>query len=64
MNMLVTAYLKVFKEVGAQGDTFTTEEALAMLNQQLGIRSKIYPEGLIVLNYDQIESPKTNPIVM
>lgn len=31
---------------------------------EFGISVKKYPEGLIVLNYDQIESPKTNPLVV
>jgi T4 RnlA family RNA ligase len=31
---------------------------------EFGIILKKYPEGLIVLNYNQIESPKTNPMVI
>lgn len=35
------------------------------LNDAFGIKIKDYPEeGIVVLNYDQIESPKTDPIVM
>lgn len=35
------------------------------LNEAFGIKVKLYPEDkLAVLNYDQIESPKTNKIVM
>lgn len=35
------------------------------LNEQFGIMIKDYPEqGLYVLNYDQIKSPKSDPIVM
>lgn len=35
------------------------------LNEQFGIIVKDYPEqGLYVLNYDQIKSPKSDPIVM
>lgn len=43
----------------------TIQEKLAKLNAELGIKSKLYPEdGLIILNYDQIESPKSHPIVI
>ena len=40
-------------------------KTLKDLNDEFGIISKLYPEhGLIVLNYDQIESSKTSPIVL
>lgn len=40
-------------------------DGLAQLKNELGIRVKIYEEeGLILLDYNQIESPKTHPIVM
>lgn len=43
----------------------TIQEKLAKLNAELGIKSKLYPkDGLIILNYDQIESPKSHPIVI
>ena len=29
-----------------------------------GVAVKRYPNNLVVLNYDQIESPKANPIMM
>lgn len=37
--------------------------ALDILNQELGIKVKLYDDR-VVLNYNQIESPKTDPIVM
>lgn len=40
-------------------------QALATLKEELGIRYKVYEEdGIVILDYDQIESPKTNPIVI
>lgn len=40
-------------------------QALAALNEELGIRYKVYEEdGIVILDYDQIESPKTHPIVI
>jgi hypothetical protein len=36
---------------------------LDVLNEELGIKHKLYENGLCVLNYDQINSPKFNPIV-
>lgn len=40
-------------------------QALAALNEELGIRYKVYHEdGIAILDYDQIESPKTHPIVI
>ena len=41
----------------------TPEEALEQLTERLGIKCKLY-EDRVVLNYNQIESPKTDPIVM
>lgn len=44
---------------------FDNLEALDHLSDELGIRCKVYPaDDLVVLNYDQINSPKTNPVVM
>lgn len=43
----------------------TLEGALLSLKDAVGINSKRYlEEGLVVLNYDQINSPKTDPLVM
>lgn len=42
----------------------TGEYTLTTLETELGIKSKVYDSGLIVLNYDQINSPKTHPIVI
>ena len=40
-------------------------QALAALKEELGIRYKVYEEdGIVILDYDQIESPKTHPIVI
>ena len=40
-------------------------QALAALKEELGIRYKVYDEdGIVILDYDQIESPKTHPIVI
>lgn len=44
---------------------FIKKNGVARLTTEFGIKVKPYhEEGLIVLNYDQIESPKTHPIVM
>jgi T4 RnlA family RNA ligase len=44
---------------------FIKKNGVARLTTDFGIKVKPYhEEGLIVLNYDQIESPKTHPIVM
>lgn len=43
---------------------FIKEKGLDALNTELGISVKKYDEGLIVLNYNQIESPKAHPVVM
>lgn len=47
--------MKVIKHIQDHGLESLTE---------FGISIKRYPEGLIVLNYNQIESPKTHPIVV
>lgn len=40
-------------------------QALASLKEELGIRYKVYEEDdIVILDYDQIESPKTHPIVI
>lgn len=44
---------------------FIQENGLEALTTQLGISVKRYPEeGLVVLNYSQIDSPKSHPVVM
>lgn len=43
---------------------FIKEKGLDALNTELAISVKKYDEGLIVLNYNQIESPKAHPVVM
>lgn len=42
----------------------TSQAALDALNQETGINSSVYPGGLVVLNYDQIASPKKHPMVV
>lgn len=43
----------------------TTENPLKALEEQLAIKVKEYPEeGLVILSYDQINSPKAHPIVV
>ena len=39
---------------------YLKEYGLEKLNQEYGVITKIYDEGLIVLNYDQINSPKND----
>lgn len=40
-------------------------QALGALKEELGVRYKVYEEdGIVILDYDQIESPKTHPIVI
>lgn len=39
---------------------YIKQNGLEKLNQEFGVITKIYPEGLIVLNYDQINSPKND----
>ena len=41
---------------------YLKEHGIEKLKSELGIKVKEYPD-LLVLNYDQIESPKSNPIV-
>jgi len=44
---------------------FIREKGFEALETELGIKVKHYPEvGLYLLNYDQIESPKTHPVVI
>lgn len=43
---------------------YLKEHGIAKLVSEFSIKVKEYPEGLLVLNYDQIESPKAHPIVM
>lgn len=43
---------------------YIKENGIQKLNEEFGILVKLYEEGLYVLNYDQINSPKANPIVM
>jgi T4 RnlA family RNA ligase len=51
--------MQTIKFLQANGKNFSK------LTEAFGIKVKDYPEHkLVVLNYDQIESPKTNPIVM
>ena len=40
------------------------EHGIQSLERDFAIKVKEYPEGLFVLNYDQINSPKSHPIVM
>lgn len=43
---------------------FIKEKGLEALTSELGIKVKDYPEhNLVVLNYSQIDSPKTHPVV-
>lgn len=43
---------------------FLKEKGIEALKTETGILVKEYDEGLIVLNYDQINSPKAHPLVM
>lgn len=44
---------------------YIREHGIEKLKEELGIIVKEYPEhGIMVLNYNQIESPKTHPVVM
>jgi T4 RnlA family RNA ligase len=43
---------------------FVKAHGFKALNEHFAINVREYPEGLYVLNYDQIESPKTHPVVM
>lgn len=45
--------------------TYLRTHGLSKLTEELGIKVKSYPEeGLLVLNYSQIDSPKSHPVVM
>lgn len=46
-----------------QVQKYLKEFGLEALKQEFGIKVKEYEDGLIVLNYDQINSPKSHPIV-
>lgn len=43
---------------------YIKENGVQKLNEEFGIMVKLYEDGLYVLNYDQINSPKAHPIVM
>lgn len=43
---------------------YIKENGIQKLNEEFGIMVKFYEEGLYVLNYDQINSPKAHPIVV
>lgn len=43
---------------------YLKEHGVAKLVSEFSIKVKEYEEGLLVLNYDQIESPKAHPIVI
>ena len=43
---------------------YIKENGIQKLNEEFGIIVKLYEEGLYVLNYDQINSPKAHPIVV
>lgn len=51
------------KEETMQVQKYLKEFGIEALKQEFGIKVKEYPEGLYVLNYDQINSPKSHPIV-
>ena len=54
--------MKVQEYLRGKSDPLQT---LAALKEELGIRYKVYEEdGIVILDYDQIESPKTHPIVI
>lgn len=41
------------------------QDPFARLSECFGIKSKVYPEnGIVILNYDQIESEKAHPVVV
>lgn len=43
---------------------YLNEHGPAKLTEEFAIKVKVYEEGLLVLNYDQIDSPKAHPIVV
>ena len=48
-----------------QVQTYLKTYGLLKLQEELGIKVKLYDnEGLIVLNYSQVDSPKSHPVVM
>ena len=47
-----------------QVQKFLREHGLDKLESEFAIKVKKYDEGLIVLNYNQIDSPKSHPIVV
>jgi hypothetical protein len=58
--MLVQQYLR-----GLLADGLDPVAALNTLNETRGIKVKLYPEdNIVLLDYDQIESPKTDPLVI
>lgn len=54
--MYVQEYLK-------NANVYTKKQALEELEKDFGIKAKIY-DDFVVLNYSQIDSPKTDPIVL
>lgn len=46
-----------------QNDRSIKEETLNQLKDELGIRYVLHEDGRVILNYNQIDSPKTNKIV-
>lgn len=40
------------------------ENPVGLIHEEFGIRVKSYDNGFYVFNYSQIDSPKTNPVVM
>jgi len=57
--MQVQKYLRIQKVLLG-----STELALAELTKDYAIKVKLYDEGLVVLNYNQLDSPKSHPITM
>lgn len=56
---------KYLKSLLINNSHFIVEDCLEVLKLELGIDYKLYPKSdLIVLNYNQIDSPKTHPIVI
>jgi len=48
-----------------QIQTYLKTHGLSKLQSELGIKVKLYEnEGLMVLNYSQVDSPKSHPVVM
>ena len=48
-----------------QVQTYLRTYGIEKLQSELGIKVKSYPEeGLLVLNYSQVDSPKSNPVVV